>query len=89
MLPAYLPHVSCVAFVVQLILLPKKRLQFHLGTTTTNLSLDVKVSGNTHRGCTKAEIGTVTIEMSTDVSSLTVEKKSVSISDQSNGFFVH
>ena len=57
------------------ILSPKKRLQFCFGNTMRNISSPVKDSGITHRGCTKAETGTVTKDTSNNVPNLTLDKK--------------
>jgi hypothetical protein len=70
------------------ILSPKKQLRFCFGNTTRNVSSPVKDSGITHRGCTKAETGTVTKDTSNDLPILTPERKK-STADQSNGFSAH
>jgi hypothetical protein len=69
--------------------LPKKILQFCVGNMTRNIYSPVKDSGIIHRGCTKAETGTVTKDSSNNAPIFTQEKKIVSTSDQSNGFSAH
>jgi hypothetical protein len=55
------------------ILSPEKQLQFCFSNTTRNVSSPVKDSGITHRGCTKAETGTVMKDTSNNVPILTLE----------------
>jgi hypothetical protein len=52
----------------------KKQLQFCVGDTMRNISSPVKDSGITHRGCTKAETGTVMKDTSNKVSIITLGK---------------
>ncbi len=70
------------------ILSPKKQLQFCFGNTMRNVSSPVKDSGITHRGCTKAETGTMTKDTLNNVPILTLDFF-VSMADQSNGFSAH
>jgi hypothetical protein len=56
------------------ILSPQKQLQFCFGNIMRNVSTPVKDSGITHRGCTKAETGTMTEDLSNDVPILTLAK---------------
>jgi hypothetical protein len=56
------------------ILSPKKRLQFCFGNMRRKVFSPIKDSGVTHRGCTKAETGTVMKDTSKDIPILTQEK---------------